>query len=149
VHLDVKKLGRIEGGAGKRAFGDARRSATVTYTDRDGHRRGRKGWEYVHVAVDDYSRLAYAEVLSDEKALTAVGFLRRALAYYQRHGITVERIPTDNGSCYRATAHAVACRALGLKKAAPAPTGHKPTAVRVVAGPVWGRCQARADAACA
>lgn len=115
VHLDVKKLGRIEGGAGKRAFGDKRRRSYATYTDRDGHRRGRKGWEYVHVAVDDHSRLAYAEVLPDEKALTAAGFLRRARVYYQRHGITVERILTDNGSCYRAAAHAVACRALGIK----------------------------------
>jgi transposase InsO family protein len=115
VHLDVKKLGRIQGGAGKRAFGDSRRRATATYTDGDSHRRGRKGWEYVHVAVDDYSRLAYAEVLADEKAVTAAGFLRRAVAYYHRHGIQVERILTDNGSCYRATLHALACRALGIK----------------------------------
>jgi transposase InsO family protein len=115
VHLDVKKLGRIQGGAGKRVFADSRRRATVTYTDADGHRRGRKGWEYVHVAVDDHSRLAYAEVLPDEKAVTAAGFLRRAVAYYNRHGIQVERILTDNGSCYRATIHALACRALGLK----------------------------------
>jgi transposase InsO family protein len=115
VHLDVKKLGRIEGGAGKRAFGDSRRRATRTYTDKDGHRRGRKGWEYVHVAIDDHSRLAYAEVLPDEKALTAAGFLRRTAAHYQRQGITVERILTDNGSCYRATTHALACRTLGIK----------------------------------
>jgi transposase len=65
IHIDVKKLGRIHGGAGKRAFRDSRRRATFTYTDADGHRRGGKGWEYVHVAVDDYSRLAYAEVLTD------------------------------------------------------------------------------------
>ena len=127
VHLDVKKLGRIQGGAGKRAFGDSRQRATATYTDGDGHRRGRKGWEYVHVAVDDYSRLAYAEVLSDEKAVTAAGFLRRAVAHYNRHGIRVERILTDNGSCYRATLHALACRALGIKTAALDPTGPRPT----------------------
>jgi transposase InsO family protein len=115
VHIDVKKLGRIEGGAGKRAFGDRRRRATRTYTDSDGHRRGRKGWEYVHIAVDDYSRLAYAEVLSDEKASTASGFLQRAIAFYSRYGITIERVLTDNGSCYRATLHALACRRLGVR----------------------------------
>ena len=115
VHVDVKKLGRIEGGAGKRAYGDGRRQFSATYTDLDGHRRGRKGWEFVHVAVDDYSRLAYAEVLSDEKAATAIGFLQRAIAFYRRHGITVERVLTDNGSCYRATIHALACRRLGVR----------------------------------
>ena len=115
VHVDVKKLGRIEGGAGKRAFGDRRRRFRVTYTDRDGHSRSRVGWEYVHVAVDDYSRLAYAEVLADEKAATIVGFLTRAVAFYRRHGITVERLLTDNGSGYRSTIHALACRGLGIR----------------------------------
>jgi transposase InsO family protein len=115
VHLDVKKLGRIEGGAGKRAFGDKRRYATRTHTDRDGHRRSSKGWEYVHIAVDDYSRLAYAEVLNDDKASTATSFLQRAIAFYRRYGINVERVLTDNGSCYRATLHALACRQLGIR----------------------------------
>ena len=69
----------------------------------------------MHVAVDDYSRLAYAEVLPDEKATTAIGFLGRAVAFYQRHGISVERLLTDNGSAYRATVHALACRSLGIK----------------------------------
>jgi transposase InsO family protein len=115
VHIDVKKLGRIDGGAGKRAFGDRRRYATRTYTDGDGHRRGGKGWEYVHVAVDDYSRLAYAEVLKDEKATTATAFLQRAIAFYRQHGIEVERVLTDNGSCYRAALHALACRRLGIR----------------------------------
>jgi len=110
VHIDVKKLGRIQGGAGKRAFGDRRRRATATYTDLDGHRRGMKGWEYVHVAVDDFSRLAFAEVLPNEKAATAVAFLGRAIAFYQRHGIQIERVITDNGSAYRGTVHAIACR---------------------------------------
>jgi transposase InsO family protein len=115
VHVDVKKLGRIEGGAGKRAFGDSRRYATRTYTDRDGHRRGGKGWEYVHIAIDDYSRLAYAEVLTDAKASTAAGFLQRAIAFYRRYGISVERVLTDNGSCYCAALHALACRRLGIR----------------------------------
>jgi transposase InsO family protein len=115
VHVDVKKLGRIQGGAGKRVFGDTRRRATATFTDRDGHRRGGKGWEYVHIAIDDYSRLSYAEVLADEKATTAVGFLGRALAFFARYGIQVERVLTDNGSAYRAVIHAVACRTLGIR----------------------------------
>jgi Integrase core domain len=71
--------------------------------------------EYVHVAVDDHSRLAYAEVLPDEKATTAIAFLRRALAYYRRHGITVERVLTDNGSAYLSTIHALSCRQLGIR----------------------------------
>ena len=90
VHIDVKKLGRIQGGAGKRVRG-GRQHYNPTYTDAAGTPRRTVGWEYVHVAVDDYSRLAYAEVLPDEKATTAVGFLRRAVAFYRRHGITVEQ----------------------------------------------------------
>ena len=84
------------------------------------------GWEFVHVCVDDYSRLAYAEILSDEKATTAIAFLQRAVAFYRRHGITVERLLTDNGSCYRSTIHALACKALGITFA-PGPTGHRQT----------------------
>jgi len=114
VHVDVKKLGRIEGGAGWRVRG-GRQHYNRTFTDRDGHRRTTVGYEYVHVAIDDYSRLAYAEVLADEKAATAVGFLRRAVAFYRRHGIKVERVLSDNGSCYRATIHALACRQLAIK----------------------------------
>ena len=69
----------------------------------------------MHIAVDDYSRLAYAEVLPDEKAATAIGFLHRAIRFYARHGITVERVLTDNGSAYVAALHALACRALGIR----------------------------------
>ena len=115
VHVDVKKLGRIKGGAGKRIFGPGNSPYNSDYTDAAGRVHNTVGWEYVHIAVDDYSRLAYAEVLLDEKASTAAGFLRRASAYYRRHGITVERILTDNGSCYRGVVHAVACRHLGIK----------------------------------
>ena len=115
VHLDVKKLGRIKGGAGKRVLGRGNSPYNAEYTDAAGRVRNTVGWEYVHVAVDDYSRLAYAEVLLDERASTAAGFLRRAVAYYRRHGIEVERILTDNGSCYRGVVHAVACRQLGVK----------------------------------
>ena len=111
VHLDVKKLGRVRG-VGHRISGSR---ATQRKTRRQGKLREVHGWEFVHVAVDDYSRLAYAEVLDDETAATAAGFLRRAVAFYQRHGIEVERILTDNGSCYRAVLHALACRLLGIK----------------------------------
>jgi transposase InsO family protein len=115
VHIDVKRLGRIEGGAGKRISGGGKRHYRPTFTDLDGHRRHSVGWEFVHVAVDDYSRLAYAEVLHDEKALTAIGFLRRALAFFRRYGIRVERLLTDNGSAYVSVKHALACRSLGLR----------------------------------
>ena len=114
VHVDVKKLGRIQGGAGKRIRGGGNHYQP-TFTDHDGHRRTTVGWEYVHIAIDDHSRLAYAEVLDDEKATTAIGFLNRALAFFARYGIRVERILTDNGSAYRATMHALACKALGVR----------------------------------
>ena len=115
VHLDVKKLGRIDGGAGKRWSDGVRQHYNPRKRDAAGVDRKTVGWEYVHVAVDDYSRLAFVEVLPDEKASTAAGFLRRAVAYYRRHGILVERILTDNGSCYRASLHALACRALAIR----------------------------------
>jgi transposase InsO family protein len=102
LHIDVKKLGRI-GRPGHRVNGD-RRTRT----------RG-IGWEYVHVCVDDATRLAYVEVLGDEKATTAAGFLRRAVAHFRAYGIQVERVMTDNGSCYRGIVHALACKTLGLK----------------------------------
>ena len=102
VHVDVKKLGRI-GRPGHRVNGD-RRTRT----------RG-IGWEYVHVCVDDATRLVYVEVLDDEKAVTAIGFLRRAVAHFAAFGVRVERVMTDNGSAYRATIHALACKALGIK----------------------------------
>jgi transposase InsO family protein len=114
VHVDVKKLGRIEGGAGWRVRGGTQHY-NRTFTDKHGHRRKTVGFEYVHIAIDDYSRLAYAEVLADEKASTAVGFLRRAVAFHRRHGVEVERVLTDNGAAYIATAHALACRRLRIK----------------------------------
>ena len=112
VHVDVKKLGRIERGAGHRVTGRKH------YNPRRGG-RGRErrtvGWEFVHVCVDDATRLAYVEVLDDEKATTAAAFLRRAVAFYRRHGIRVERVMSDNGACYRSAIHALACRKLGLR----------------------------------
>jgi transposase InsO family protein len=113
IHIDVKKLGRIEGGAGHRIAGKPRHNPSKV--DAAGHRRSQVGWEFVHIAIDDCTRLAYAEVLGDEKATTAVAFLRRATAFFARHGITVQQLLTDNGSPYRSTVHAIACRALGIR----------------------------------
>jgi transposase InsO family protein/transposase len=111
IHVDVKKLGRIgPKGAGHRMTGSKRGQAN---RGPDGRRTA--GWEFVHVAVDDATRLAYVEVLGDEKALTAIGFLRRAVAFFESHGMTIERVMTDNGSAYRSTIHAIACKTLGLK----------------------------------
>jgi len=106
LHIDVKKLGRIHRGAGHRILGRG--------PGRHGG-KGRAGWEFVHVCVDDATRLAYVEVLADEKASTAVGFLKRAIAFYAAHGVSVERVMTDNGSAYRSAVHAFACRALGIR----------------------------------
>ena len=102
LHIDVKKLGRI-GRPGHRVNGD-----------RTTRTRG-IGWEYVHVCVDDATRLAYVEVLADEKASTAAGFLCRAVAHFRAYGIRVEAVMTDNGPCYRAILHALACKTLGIK----------------------------------
>jgi transposase InsO family protein/transposase-like protein len=105
IHIDVKKLGRIGKGAGHRATGNRG----------PGQRSRGAGWEFVHVCVDDATRLAYVEVLGDEKAKTCVGFLRRAIAFYRSHGIRVQRLMTDNGGAYRSTVHAIACRALKIR----------------------------------
>jgi transposase InsO family protein len=115
VHVDVKRLGRIQGGAGKRVRGGLRKHWNPARIDAEGRRRLTVGWEFVHIAIDDHSRLAYAEVLPDEKAQTAIGFLRRAAAFYARYGIGVERLLTDNGSAYVSATHALACRALGIR----------------------------------
>jgi transposase InsO family protein len=112
LHVDVKKLGRIQGGAGHRVAGHQH------YTPRRGPRgavRRTVGWEYVHIAIDDATRLAYVEVLTNEKAITAIGFLHRAVAHFASYGITVERLMTDNGSAYRSTVHAIACRSMGIR----------------------------------
>ena len=111
VHIDVKKLGRIRG-AGHRMIGSRASQKRVRV---NGKLTGVAGWEFVHVCIDDATRLAYVEVLTDEKGLTAVGFLRRAIAFYRRHGINVERVMTDNGTAYRSTVHALACRTLHIR----------------------------------
>jgi transposase InsO family protein len=101
IHLDIKKLARISiRGAGHRVNGH--RGSQFKGADR----RGPTGWEFVHVAVDDATRLAYVEVLQDERGATAAAFLRRALAWFEGFGITVQRVLSDNGSCYRSKVHA-------------------------------------------
>jgi transposase InsO family protein len=102
IHIDTKKLGRIDG-IGHRITGD---------------RRGRKkgiGWDHVHVCIDDASRLAYTEVLPDEKKESACAFLVRALAFFARHGVTVARVMTDNGSAYKSHDFRRLCAAKGLR----------------------------------
>jgi transposase InsO family protein len=110
IHIDIKKLGRIAR-PGHAVLGGQRARAAKGY-----HlRRYEQGWEFVHVAIDDATRLAYVEVLDDEKASTAIGFLHRAVKHYASYGITIERVITDNGSAYRSTIHAIACRTLGIR----------------------------------
>ena len=104
IHIDIKKLGRFER-VGHRITGD-----------RAGQSNSRGvGWEFVHVCIDDASRIAFSQILPDEKKESAVAFLEAALAYYKSLGVTVTRIMTDNGACYKSKAFARACRDLGLK----------------------------------
>jgi transposase InsO family protein len=108
IHLDIKKLGRIDG-IGHRITGDRRGQS---------NRRARGeglGWEFVHVAIDDNSRIAFAKVMANEKKRSATSFLKAALAYYDSLGIKVERVMTDNGSCYKSFAFRRLCKRLGLK----------------------------------
>ncbi|MGO7301372.1 IS481 family transposase [Rhizobium ruizarguesonis] len=108
IHIDIKKLGRFQA-VGHRITGDRTRQSS---------RRGKgwgAGWEYVHVAIDDASRVAFSQILPDEKKDSAVAFLKAALTYYDSLGITVERVMTDNGPCYASGEFARACRELGLR----------------------------------
>ena len=104
LHMDIKKLGRIPPGGGWRAHGRGRAGA-----------RQRVGYAYIHSAVDDHSRLAYSEVLADERAVTVVAFWRRALAWFADRGVTAQAVLTDNGSAYRSADFARACLAAGIR----------------------------------
>ncbi len=104
IHIDIKKLGKFTR-TGHRITGDRRGQSNS---------RG-IGWEYVHVCIDDASRIAYAEIKKDERKGSAVAFLKATVAYYAKLGVTVERVMTDNGSCYKSRAFARACKRLGLK----------------------------------
>jgi transposase InsO family protein len=112
LHIDIKKLGRFER-LGHRITGDRTRQSSTR-----GKRGGKSwgaGWEYVHIAIDDASRIAFAQVMPDEKKESATAFLKAALTYYQSLGVTVARVMTDNGGCYKAFDFRDACRDLGLK----------------------------------
>lgn len=103
LHVDMKRLGRIVGGVGHRIHGDRRRRAR------------RAGYEWLHVAIDDATRLSYVEVLEAEDAATCARFLRRAIAWYRRRGIQIRRLLTDNGFAYKARAFAAVCRAWAIR----------------------------------
>ena len=104
IHIDIKKLGKFNR-IGHRITGD-----------RTGQSNARGiGWEFVHVCIDDASRIAFSRVMKDERKASAVAFLKAAVAYYASLGVTIERVMTDNGSCYRSRAFAKACKQLGLK----------------------------------
>ena len=108
IHIDIKKLGKIDG-IGHRITGDRRGQS---------NRRGRGeglGWEFVHVCIDDASRIAFSRVMKDERKGSATAFLKAAVDYYVSLGITVQRVMTDNGSCYRSFAFRKLCRRLRLK----------------------------------
>jgi transposase InsO family protein len=105
IHLDIKKLGKIAS-VGHRITG--RRTGIV-------NRHLGIGWEFVHVCIDDASRIAFSRVMRDEKKESAVAFLKPAVAYYASLGVKIERVMTDNGSCYRSSAFGRACKRLGLK----------------------------------
>jgi len=100
VHVDIKKQGRIPDGGGHKILGRAAGNRNKTGTEAN----RRPGYMYLHNAVDDHSRLAYTEILADERKETAASFWTRANAYFESCGITVERVMTDNGSCYRSHA---------------------------------------------
>jgi transposase InsO family protein len=108
IHIDIKKLGKFNR-IGHRITGDRRRQSNL-------RSRGKgPGWEYVHVCIDDASRIAFSQVMKNEKRGCAVAFLKAAVAYYACLGVTVERVMTDNGSCYKSLAFQKACKRLGLK----------------------------------
>ena len=103
IHIDIKKLGKFDQ-VGHRITGD-----------RKGQSNSRGGWEFVHVCIDDASRVAFSRIMKSERKACAVAFLKAAVAYYKSLGVTILRVMTDNGSCYRSRAFAKACRQLGIK----------------------------------
>ncbi len=131
LHVDVKKLGNIPDGGGWRYVGRQQgkknRSATAG-AGRDVHRGPVLGTAFVHTVLDDHSRAAYAEIHDDETAATAIGVLRRAVAWFAARDVTIQRVLSDNGSAYRSHAWREACLELGIKAKRTRPTGRRPTA---------------------
>lgn len=129
IHIDVKKVGRIPDGGGWRVHG--RGSEQAKSAERGKRKSKRGGYVYLHSAIDGYSRLAYTEALPDEKAVTAVGYLDRARAWFAAHGITqIERIVTDNGACYRANAFRDAMKGSRHQRITPYTPRHNGTVER-------------------
>jgi transposase InsO family protein len=104
IHIDIKKLGRFD-----------KIGHRITGLRAEQVRTRGAGWEYVHVCIDDASRVAFAQIMPNERKESAVAFLQAAVAYYKHLGVTVQRVMTDNGSCYRSKAFRKACKRLGLK----------------------------------
>src|SRR3954463_16749858 len=135
IHLDIKKLGRI-GSVGNRLT--RRYPGAIT-------RHLGIGWEFVHVCIDDASRIAFVQVLSDQRKESAVAFLKAALAYYARLGISIERVMTDNGSCYRSKTFRAGCKRLGLRQIFTKPYTPRTKAHLSTAGRDWGIIGDRMD----
>ena len=109
IHLDIKKFGKFDR-PGHRVTGDRTGQSNPRARKQGGH-----GWEYMHVCVDDASRIAFTDIYRDEKKESAVAFLKAAVAYYQMLGVTINRVMTDNGGCYKSKLFAAACAQLGLR----------------------------------
>jgi len=143
VHIDVKKLGNIPAGGGHRFLGRASGKRN-RWADRSSGQRSRHhdpliGHGFIHAAVDDHSRLAYAEIHPDETRETAAGFLARAHAWFADRGLVIQRVLTDNGSCYAATDGATAASSSGSSTSGPDPTGPRPMARSSGSTAPWSR----------
>jgi hypothetical protein len=132
VHIDIKKLGNIPAGGGHRFLGRSagkrNRQADRSSGRRSRHHHPLTGHGFIHAAVDDHSRLAYAEIHPDETSQTAAGFLGRAHGWFAARGVVIQGVLTDNGGCYHSNAWRQACQQLAITPSAPAPIGPRPTA---------------------
>ncbi|AXV06645.1 Mobile element protein [Euzebya pacifica] len=130
IHVDAKKQGRIPDGGGWRIHGRAAGTPRLRDQRPDGPRDGRPrlGYDYLHIAVDDRSRIAYAEAHRDERKETAAAFITRAIAWFAEHGIHTQRVMTDNGSCYRSHILPTPSPRPGSPTSGHGPTGPRPTA---------------------
>lgn len=130
IHVDVTKFGNVPDGGGWRYVGkqqgDRNKATTALRTGRTAKGNPRIGTAFVHAVIDDHSRVAYAETCTDEKASTAIAVLRRAIAWFNDHGVTVERVLSDNGSAYKSNAWRDACAEVEINTSEPVPTGHRP-----------------------
>lgn len=133
VHLDIKKLGRFER-VGHRITGDRRGSSSPR-----GRKQGGYGWAYVHVCIDDHSRLSFTQLHPNEKAVSAVRHLKAAVTWYRKLGVKVERVMTDNGSCYKAKDFAKAYKRLKVRHIRTKPYTPKTNGKSLPPTPIGGR----------